>query len=56
LTPPNPQQVARGLLDNAGYQRTELEAAWPILQNAARFAVWENQFKGTMKQSGWTTP
>ena len=56
LTPPNPQQVARGLLENASFQRTELDAAWPVLQNAARFSGWENQFKGTMKQSGWTAP
>jgi len=56
LTPPNPQQVARGLLENAGFQRTELDAAWPVLQNAARFNGWEGQFKGTSKQSGWKAP
>ncbi len=56
LLRPNPEQVARAMLENAGYQRTELEAAAPILQQAARFAVYENQFKGTTKQADWKTP
>lgn len=56
LARPNPEQVARAILENAGYQRTELEAAAPILQQAARFAVYENQFKGTTKQAEWKVP
>ncbi|MSQ94058.1 MAG: hypothetical protein EXR98_05820 [Gemmataceae bacterium] len=56
LARPNPQQVARTILENAGYQRTELDAAAPILQNAARIAVYESQFKGTTKQADWKTP
>jgi hypothetical protein len=53
LPRPNPQLVARDILERAGYQRTELDAALPILQNAERFQVLENQFKGTLKQSEW---
>jgi len=53
LTAPNPQLVARDMLERAGYQRTELDAAAPILQNAERFRVLENQFKGPTKQSEW---
>lgn len=56
LPPPQPQQVARTLLESAGYQRTDLDAAWPLLQNAQRYSGWENQFKGTLKQSDWKAP
>ena len=56
LPRPNPQLVARDLLERAGYQRTDLDAAQPILQNAARFQMWENQFKGTAKQNDWKQP
>ena len=50
LTPPNPLLIARGVLDRAGYQRTDLNAAMPALENAERFHVLENQFKGTMNK------
>jgi hypothetical protein len=53
LLPPNPQQVARSILESGGYQRTELDAAQPILDQAARFSTLERQFKGTLKQSDW---
>lgn len=56
LSPPNPQLIARGILDRAGYQRTELDAAMPILQNAERFSALETQFKGAVKQSDWRQP
>jgi hypothetical protein len=56
LPPPNPQMVARGILERAGYQRTELDGALPILQNAERFRTWENQFKGTAKPGDWKAP
>lgn len=56
LSRPNPQQVARSILENAGYQRTDLDAALPTLQKAERFQTLENQFKGTTKQSDWKTP
>jgi len=53
LARPNVQLVARTILEHAGYQKTELDAALPILSNAERFAVLESQFKGTAKQSEW---
>jgi hypothetical protein len=56
LPRPNPQLVARDILERAGFQRTDLDAAMPILQNAERFQVLENQFKGTMKQGDWQAP
>ena len=52
----NPQQVARSILEGAGWQRTELDAAGPILQTAERYRGMENQFKGTIKQGDWKTP
>ena len=56
LAPPNPFLIARDVLERAGYQRTDLDAAMPILQNAERFQVLENQFKGTIKQGDWKAP
>jgi hypothetical protein len=56
LAPPNPSLIARDVLERAGYQRTDLDAAMPILQNAERFQVLENQFKGTIKQGDWKAP
>ena len=56
LLPPNPQQVARSILERAGFERTELDAVQPILQNAERYRNLENQFKGTPKQGDWKAP
>jgi hypothetical protein len=56
LDRPNPQAVARSILENAGYQRTDLDAVFPILNNAERYAVLETQFKGPGKQSEWKSP
>ena len=53
---PDAQNVARTLLENAGYQRTELDGVLPLLQNAERYAVLEAQFKGPQKQSEWKAP
>jgi len=53
LQRPNPQAVARVILENAGYQRTDLDAVFPILNNAERYTVLETQFKGPGKQSDW---
>jgi len=56
LARPDPQHVARTILENAGYQRTELDAVLPLLANAERNSILENQFKGTGKQSDWKAP
>jgi hypothetical protein len=53
LPPPNPQFVARAVLERAGYQRTDLDAVLPALQNADRFKSMENQFKGNQKDGPW---
>jgi hypothetical protein len=52
-TPVNPQLVARSILEKAGFQRTDLDAAMPFLDNAQRNAVLSNQFNGPAKQSDW---
>lgn len=56
LARPNPHLIARDALERAGYQRTDLDAALPILQHAERFRVLEHQFKGTAPQGNWQTP
>ena len=56
LAPPNPQLIARTVLERAGYPPTELDVVMPILQNAERTRVLANQFNGSMKQSEWKTP
>ena len=56
LTRPNPQAVARSILENAGFQRTDLDAAFPIINAAERYTVLETQFKGPGKQGDWKTP
>lgn len=56
LARPDPQRVARKLLEHAGFQSTDLDAVQPILENAQRFSSLENQFKGTLKQSDWQRP
>lgn len=52
LTPPNPQAVARAALERAGYARTDLDAALPLLQVAER-GILQDQFKGTINQGDW---
>ncbi len=56
LLRPNPQNVARTILENAGYQRTELDGVLPLLAAAERYTTLESQFKGPSKQSEWKGP
>lgn len=56
LPRPDPQNVARNILERAGYQRTDLDAVLPALSNAERFSTFERQFKGPTKQSDWKAP
>ncbi len=56
LARPNPENVARSLLEQAGFQRTELDAVLPLLQQAERFSILENQFKGNLQQGDWQRP
>jgi hypothetical protein len=55
-TPVNPQLVARSILEKAGFQRTDLDAAMPILDKAQNNSVLSNQFNGPAKQSDWKAP
>ncbi len=55
-SPVNPQLVARSILEKAGFQRTDLDAAMPILDNAQRNSVLSNQFNGPAKQGDWKAP
>jgi hypothetical protein len=52
LPPPNPKAVARLILTNAGFQASELDAAAPILSNAAQHCTLERQFKGVITPDG----
>lgn len=53
LPRPDPHNVARGVLERAGYQRTDLDAVLPVLENAQRYSVLESQFKGAVQQTDW---
>jgi hypothetical protein len=55
LPRPNPQVVARDILERAGYSSTDLDAAMPLLHYADRFHALEYQFKGAAKQADWQT-
>jgi hypothetical protein len=50
---PDPQAVARTLLEQGGYKAADLDAAQPLLQAAARTGALENQFKGAVKPADW---
>ncbi|HZZ79072.1 MAG TPA: M48 family metalloprotease [Gemmataceae bacterium] len=56
LPAPNPQQVARSILEGAGFRSTDLDAAQPILQVADRNGRYGNQFSSPAKQSDWKMP
>jgi hypothetical protein len=53
LPPPDPRLVAGTLLDQAGYQKSDLDAVAPILRNADKNYTLERQFKG-IADSGTT--
>ena len=53
LARPDPQAVARSLLEQGGYKATDLDTVEPILQAAHRNCTLEQQFKGVPKQADW---
>jgi hypothetical protein len=53
LPRPDPQQLARGYLEKAGYQSSDLDSAQPLLRAAQNNITLERQFKG-MAAGGWT--
>ena len=53
LPRPDPNQLARGYLEKAGYQPSDLDAAQPLLRAAQNHITLERQFKGTTT-GAWT--
>jgi len=53
LPRPDPQQLARGYLEKAGYQPSDLDTALPLLRAAQNNITLERQFKG-ITAGGWT--
>lgn len=53
--PPNPAVVASNLMRKAGYGAADMQAADPLLAEAARNTVWHRQFNSS-SASSWTQP
>jgi hypothetical protein len=53
LSRPDPNVIARTLLQGAGQQPSDLQAVQPLLEAADRNLSIEQQFKGTQPKSGW---
>lgn len=53
LPRPDPQQLARGYLEKAGFQSADLDAAQPLLRAAQNNITLERQFKG-IAAGAWT--
>ena len=54
LTRPDPDRLARGYLDQAGFQAGDLDAVLPLLRAAQNNTTLERQFKGTISPGAWT--
>lgn len=54
LPRPDPQQLARGYLEKAGYQTADLDSVQPLLQAAQQNMTLERQFKGMLLPNAWT--
>jgi hypothetical protein len=50
---PDPQKLASGYLEKAGYPRTSLETVQPLLEEADRNCSLERQMKGLPPKNGW---
>jgi hypothetical protein len=53
LPRPDPMKLARGYLEKAGYQATDLDAVGSLLQAADKNVALERHFKGELPQSPW---
>jgi predicted Zn-dependent protease len=53
FVPPDPQVLARGYLEAAGFDRSELDAVAPLLQEAEKNFILEKQFKGVNTTPAW---
>jgi hypothetical protein len=54
LPRPDENKIACTALTKAGFKVEDLQAVQPLLRAAERNCALENQFKGTLTQSGWT--
>lgn len=54
LPRPDPNQLARGYLEKAGYQITDLDSVQPLVQAAQQNMALERQFKGMLVPNAWT--
>jgi hypothetical protein len=54
LPRPDPDSLARGYLEKAGFQPADLDAVQPLLQACRNNATLERQFKGAIGPSTWT--
>ena len=54
LARPDPNQLARGYLEKAGYQTGDLDSVQPLLQAAQSNITLERQFKGVIAPNVWT--
>jgi hypothetical protein len=52
VPPPDPRLVAQGLLENAGFRTSDLDAVAPVLRSAEQNSALERQFKGVMAPGG----
>ncbi|HYV39415.1 MAG TPA: hypothetical protein VE988_27245 [Gemmataceae bacterium] len=53
FVPPDPDALARGYLEAAGFDRKELDGAAPLLAQADRNYIIEKQFKGPSDTPTW---
>jgi hypothetical protein len=54
LPPPDPEVLAAGYLEQAGFSRRELETVAPLLAAARKHYVLEKQFHTTPGPTQWT--
>ena len=54
LPRPDPDRLARGYLDQAGFQAGDLDTVLPLLRAAQNNTTFERQFKGTISPGAWT--
>lgn len=54
LARPDPNQLARGYLEKAGFQPSDLDTVQPLLQAAQNNITLERQFTGKITPSSWT--
>jgi hypothetical protein len=54
LSPPDPRYLAQNYLEKAGFARSELDRAIPLLDEADKNMAWERQITGGARHGSWT--